>query len=135
MDEYRGLPFDKKIYKLAIKKFYNEHVGKKSDSKYIRKRKRFPKINKEIYEYMWGKSELFGTGTLIDYDLVSQLNMIDVPTLIISGKYDESTPYMNELMNKEIKGSIWTLLERSHHAGYNEEPEEVYKAIISFLNN
>lgn len=134
MDEYRGLHYDKKIYKKAIKLFYNEHVGKKGDSTYIRKRKRFPKVNKEIYEYMWGKSELFGTGTLKDYDLTNQLKNIDVPTLIISGKYDESTPLMNSVMKKEIKGSIWKLLEHSHHGGYNEEPEEVYKAIIDFLD-
>ncbi len=134
-NEYQGLPYSKSIYKLAIKRFYNEHVGKKSDSVYIRKRKRFPKLNKEVYEYMWGKSELFGTGTLKDYDVISELKKIDVPTLILSGAFDESTPYMNEVMHKEIKGSTRTLLKNSHHAGYNEEPEEVYTAIVDFLNS
>ncbi len=135
MAQYKGAPYSKKIYRQAIKRFYDEHVGKKSDLVYVRKRKRFPKLNKEIYEYMWGKSELFGTGTLKDYDVVDQLKLIQVPTLLISGKYDESTPYINELMFKQIKGSKWTLLENSHHAGYLEQPEAVFKAIIDFLNN
>ncbi len=135
MDDYRGLKVNKKIRKLAIKHFYNEHIGKKSSSHYVRKRKRFPKVNKEIYEYMWGKNELFGTGTLLDYDVTDSLKDIDVPTLLLSGRYDESTPFMNEFMNKEIKGSKWVVLENSHHGGYNEEPEETYKAIIDFLNS
>lgn len=133
--EYNNEPFDPIAHKKAVKYFYQTHVGKKADFVYKCQRKRFPKLNKEVYEYMWGPSELFGTGTLKDYDVISELKNIDVPTLIISGKYDESTPAMNDVMNKEIKNSKWVLLPSSHHCGYNEEPELVLKAIQDFLNN
>ena len=132
-NEYSGKPYDKKNFRLGIKRFYREHVSKKSDKKYVFKRKKFPKTNKEIYEKMWGKSELFGTGTLKDWNTIPNLKNIDVPTLIISGKLDESTPRMNELMNKEIKGSKWVLLEKSHHIGYAEEPELVLDEISNFI--
>ena len=131
--ENEGKNFDKEIYKKAIKKFYKNHVGKRSKDIYPFKTKRFPKTNKEIYEKMWGKSELFGTGTLLDWNVEDKLHTINVPTLILSGAFDESTPRMNELMNREIKNSKWVLLKKSHHIGYAEEPELVVETIKEFI--
>lgn len=133
LNENDGKEFDKEIYKKAIKKFYKNHVGKRSKDVYPFKTKRFPKTNKEIYEKMWGKSELFGTGTLLDWNVESKLHTIDVPTLILSGALDESTPKMNELMNKEIKNSKWVLLKKSHHIGYAEEADLVVETIRQFI--
>ena len=133
LNENDGKPFDKETYKKAIKKFYKNHVGKRSKDIYPFKTKRFPKTNKEIYEKMWGKSELFGTGTLLDWNVEDKLKFINVPTLILSGAYDESTPFINELMNKEIKNSSWVLLKKSHHIGYAEEPELVIETIKKFI--
>jgi len=123
-----------KEYKSGIKKFYQEHVSKKSDKKYVFKTKRSPKTNREIYTKMWGNSELFGTGTLSQYDTTNLLKNIKNPTLIISGKFDESTPRMNQLMNQEIKNSKWILLKKSHHIGYAEETKIVIEEILNFLN-
>lgn len=131
--ENEGKDFDKEIYKKAIKKFYKNHVGKRSKDIYPFMTKRFPKTNKEIYEKMWGKSELFGTGTLLDWNVEDKLHTINVPTLILSGAFDESTPRMNELMNREIKNSKWVLLKKSHHIGYAEEPELVVETIKEFI--
>ena len=131
--ENEGKNYDKEIYKKAIKKFYKNHVGKRSKDIYPFKTKRFPKTNKEIYEKMWGKSELFGTGTLLDWNVESKLHEINVPTLIISGALDESTPAINELMHKGIKNSKWVLLKKSHHIGYAEEPDIVIETIKSFV--
>jgi len=133
LDDFNGLEADKKHLRLGIKRFYREHVAKKKDKKYVFKRKKFPKTNKEIYEKMWGKSELFGTGTLKDWNTIPNLKNIKNRTLIISGKYDESTPKMNELMNKEINNSKWVLLEKSHHIGYAEEPELALSEIYKFI--
>jgi len=131
--QYKGEEFDLKSYKLGIKRFYDEHVGKKKDRKYIPTRKRFPKTNKEIYEYMWGKSELVGTGTLKDYDVEDKLHLINIPTLILSGELDESTPRMNKLMNDRILNSKWVMVKGAHHSSYNENPEFVVQEIHNFL--
>ena len=133
LDENDGKEYDKKVYKSALKKFYKNHVGRRSKDLYPFKTKRFPKTNKEIYEKMWGKSELFGTGTLLDWNVEDKLHKIDVPTLILSGALDESSPRINELMNKEIKNSKWVLLKKSHHIGYAEEPELVIETIRNFI--
>lgn len=135
INEYEGKTFNKDYVKSGVKRFYATHVSKKKDRKYEFTRKRFPKTNKEIYEYMWGKSELFGTGTLKDWSVVDKLDKISVKTLIISGKYDESTPYMNDLLEQKIKHSKRVELNSSHHAGYVEQPEETIIAIKQFLNN
>ena len=126
-------PYDKKVYKCAVKKFIKNHVGKRSKDLYPFKTKRFPKTNKEIYEKMWGKSEFFGTGTLKNWSVEDKLKTIDVPTLILSGALDESAPSINELMNKEIKNSKWVLLKKSHHIGYVEEADLVIDLVKNFI--
>lgn len=131
--EKDGKDYDKKEYKKAVKKFIKNHVGRKSTELYHFNRKKFPKTNREIYEKMWGKSEFFGTGTLKDWNVEAKLKNIDVPTLIISGALDESSPRMNQLMNREIKNSEWLLLKKSHHIGYVEETDLVVKTIGNFL--
>ena len=133
LDDYYGKETDKKILRSGIRRFTREHVAKKKDKKYTFTRKRFPKTNREIYEKMWGKSELFGTGTLKDWNTIPNLKNIKNHTLILSGKFDESTPAINELMSKEIKNSKWVLLEKSHHIGYAEEPEVVLDEISKFI--
>lgn len=131
--QFEGKNYDKKSYLFGIRRFYKEHVGKRSKELFDFKTKRFPKTNREIYELMWGDSELFGTGTLKDWSVEDKLHKIDVPTLIISGALDESTPRINELMNKEIKNSKWVLLKKSHHIGYCEETDEVIGTLKSFI--
>ena len=131
--EKEGKPYDKIQYKNAVKKFMRNHVGRRSKDLYAFERKRFPKINREIYGKMWGKSEFFGTGTLSDWSVEDKLSQIDVKTLIISGTFDESTPEMNKLMNEQIPGSKWVLLKESHHIGYVEEVETTLSAIKDFI--
>jgi len=133
LNEFYGLDFDKKQNKLGVKRFYKNHVGKKSTEFYKFERKKFPKTNREIYVKMWGRTELFGTGTLKDWNVEDDLTKIDIPTLILSGAFDESTPTMNELMNDRIPNSRWILLKKSHHIGYAEETDVVIKEISNFI--
>lgn len=133
INDFEGKSVQKPYLKRGLHRFYQEHVAKKTDKKYIGKRKKFPRTNKEIYEFMWGKSELFGTGTLLNWNTENDLHKIDVPTLIISGAFDESTPAMNQLMNERIKNSKWLLLKNSHHIGYAEEPDIVIEEITKFI--
>lgn len=48
--------------------------------------------NRDIYRTMWGAGEIYGTGTLRDYDGEPLLPRISVPTLVTCGEYDEFTP-------------------------------------------
>ena len=75
----------------------------------------------------------FGSGTLLNWNVEGKLGDVDVPTLIISGALDESTPAINKLMNEKIENSSWLLLKKSHHIGYVEEPDVVIESIKNFV--
>src|SRR5690349_8411409 len=52
----------------------------------------------EVYNTMWGPTEFTCTGRLQNWNIEDRLSEIHVPTLIISGEYDESTPAINEVL-------------------------------------
>ncbi len=93
----------------------------------------FAAMNRKVYETMWGPSEFFATGNLKDWDVTDRLGEIDVPTLLISGRYDEATPKQQEIMRDAIAGSEWVLLEASSHLTHFEEPERYRRALTDFL--
>jgi len=86
-----------------------------------------------VYHYMWGPSEFHVTGILKDWDRTDRLAEIRVPTLITSGRYDECTPRLNELLHKGIVGSEWVIFENSSHMAHVEEPELYMPTVRSFL--
>jgi proline-specific peptidase len=89
--------------------------------------------NPEVYRTMNGPSEFHVIGTIKDWDISDRLGEISVPTLIVSGRYDEVTPATVEVVHREIPGSEWVLLEESSHMAQAEEPERTLGAIRDFL--
>ena len=120
------------LLKRGIKKFMKEHNGDKSRRVYINKEKKVKFLGKS-YQHMWGKSEIVSDGTLKDWDVTDRLKEIKIRTLIISGQEDESTPYINKVMNDEIPNSKWVLLRDSQHCGYVQEPELVINTLINWI--
>lgn len=116
------------------KAFYEKYIKSKGEV-YKYKRKKFPKRNDEIYRYMWGNDELFGTGTLKDYDVTNELGKIKVPTLIINGEFDESTDRQNRVLNEGIKGSVRYIVKDAHHGSYNEKTDEVIALLRDWYKN
>jgi L-proline amide hydrolase len=82
---------------------------------------------------MWGTNEFNINGTLKDWSVIYRLREIDVPTLIISGRYDESTPLINETIRNGIKDSRWVLFENSSHTPHLEEPERYLEVLQTFI--
>ncbi|GAG38248.1 unnamed protein product, partial [marine sediment metagenome] len=70
---------------------------------------------------------------LKDWSVVDRLGEIDVAMLILSGRYDESTPAINETIHKGIKGSEWVIFENSAHFPHLEEPEKYLSVLNDFL--
>jgi L-proline amide hydrolase len=87
-----------------------------------------------VYSAMWGPSEFTCTGSLANWDITDRLGEIDVPTLIISGRYDEATPAVVEPINKGIAGSEWMIFENSSHTPHVEEKEALLATVEKFLN-
>lgn len=88
---------------------------------------------KDVYQFMWGPSEAYATGILEDYSIIEELENITVPTLIISGKYDEATPTQMEIIQRKIPKCEWVMLEDSSHSSLFEETEDYLKAVSAFL--
>ena len=89
--------------------------------------------NAEVYNTMNGPSEFYVTGVIKDWDIVSRLGEIRVPTLVTSGRYDEATPAVAETVHRGITGSDWVIVEHSAHLAHAEEPERYTQVLGEFL--
>jgi proline-specific peptidase len=86
-----------------------------------------------IYQYMNGPSEFHVIGVIKDWDRTDRLGDIQAPTLILSGKYDESTPLLNEILHRGIPDSQWVIFEQSAHLPHVEEEERFMRVVAAFL--
>jgi proline-specific peptidase len=87
----------------------------------------------QVYLTMNGPSEFHVVGTLKDWDRTDRLHEIRVPTLITSGRFDESTPLLNEIMHNSITGSEWVIFEQSSHMAHVEEKELYMQTVKAFI--
>jgi L-proline amide hydrolase len=87
----------------------------------------------EVYLTMQGPSEFCITGTLRDWDITNRVGEIRVPTLVISGRYDEVTPAIAKTIVRGIPGSEWVIFENSAHFSHIEETERYLQALGRFL--
>lgn len=122
-------------YKEIVQKYYNLHVCRLEPWPEELKQAFSPdKIGSSIYQKMWGPSEFTITGTLKYWDVRNKLSEIHIPTLITSGRYDESTPLINKTLHDGIAHSQWVLFKKSAHLAHIEEPELYIKVLSDFLN-
>ena len=117
-------PLRRAAYEIAGMAFMRRHVCRMADfplnlcHDYLAR-------NQHVYETMWGPSEFFATGVLADWNVEPRLGEITVPTLLLSGRYDEATPAQQQRLQDGIAGSRWTILEHSAHLTFVEEPQSL----------
>ena len=71
---------------------------------------------------------------LIEADLVPDLPMLEVPTLVICGELDQATPpELNQLIAAKVAGARYTELPRCGHCPPLEQPEAFLAAVAEFL--
>jgi L-proline amide hydrolase len=86
-----------------------------------------------VYFTMNGPSEFHVVGTLKHWTIVDRLHLIQAPTLLISGKYDEATPACVQPFADRIKNVRWAKFENSSHMPHVEETERYLKVVGDFL--
>ncbi len=122
---------DSTAYQEAMAVFYDRHVVRvKPMPDFVQRT--FDNMG-AVYRILNGPSEFHVIGVIKDWDRSDRLSEIHVPTLIISGEYDESTPTINEVLHKGITGSEWILLENCSHLSHIEEPERYMQLVQNFL--
>lgn len=118
-------------YRAAVEVFNRRHVCRLAElPEFVR---RAHAKTGFIYEYMNGPSEFHVVGVIKDWDRTDRLGDIQVPTLILSGKYDESTPLLNEILHQGIPDSAWVFFEHSAHMPHVEEEEKFMRVVAAFL--
>jgi L-proline amide hydrolase len=126
---------DDPAYQDAMLVFYRRHVCRLDPWPDCLNRT-FDKLaqDPEVYFTMNGPSEFHVIGVIKDWDIVGRLGEIEVPTLVISGRYDEATPAIAETVHRGIPGSEWVVFEQSSHTPHLEETERYLQVVTSFLD-
>jgi proline-specific peptidase len=122
---------DDPAYEEACLVFYNRHVCRVPWSDSVSRS--FAQMPNEVYLTMNGPSEFHCIGTLRTWDVTPRLGEITIPTLVISGRYDEATPKISKEVSDAIPGAEWVLFEESSHMPHEEEPERFRQVVGDFL--
>jgi proline iminopeptidase len=86
-----------------------------------------------VYKTMWGPSEFYMTGNLLDYDCTDHLGEIDIPTLFTCGRYDEATPEATAWYQSLLPTSELAVFEQSAHMAHLEETGRYLRTLRDFL--
>lgn len=126
---------DSSEYQEACRAYSRRHLCGRIDPRPDFLNRIADKPGDEVYHAMWGPSEWCVTGSLKDWDIVSRLGEIRVPTLVVGGRYDEATPDVTETVHRGIPGSEWVIFENSGHFPHLEETERYLEVLDRFLNH
>lgn len=92
-------------------------------------------VDPTVYHTMNGPSEFHVTGSLRDWSIVERLARIAVPTLVLTGRYDEATPETVRPFLENIPGARGVVLPRSSHMPHLEEPELFRRIVRDYLHS
>lgn len=126
---------DTEEYMTAAFKFYDQHVIRVPMPPDVTEIFDEALADQNVYNSMWGPSELMCNGTLAGHVVTNRISQIDVPTLVMSGKYDECTPATAQAYASGIKGARWELFEESSHLSYVEEAAKYQRVMNEFLDS
>ena len=86
-----------------------------------------------VYVTMNGPSEFHVIGTLKDWTIEERLHRIKVPTLLITGAYDEATPLTQAPFLQRIPDVRSVVFAHSSHMPHVEEHARTMSVVAEFL--
>jgi L-proline amide hydrolase len=86
-----------------------------------------------VYHTMNGPNEFHVVGPLRDWSIVDRIDRIGVPTLLVSGRYDEATEATIQPYAEGIPDVRWQIFENSSHMPHVEEEESYLRLVGAFL--
>ncbi|KAB8698115.1 hypothetical protein FH972_026365 [Carpinus fangiana] len=125
---------DSDEYKAAVEVFYYRHLCRVKPFPALAKAS-LDWIEKDptVYHTMNGPSEFHVIGSLKTWSVIDRLHKIEVPTLVLNGKYDEAQDSCVVPYFKEIPKAKWIVLDNSSHMAMFEEPERYQQVVAEFL--
>ncbi|WP_330343138.1 proline iminopeptidase-family hydrolase [Streptomyces sp. NBC_00557] len=125
---------DSEEYHEAMRVFYEKHVCRLKPWPRDYQASFYEITNDPtVYRTMNGPSEFHVIGTLRDWGVEDCLPDIEVPTLVLSGRYDEATPETVRPYAELIPDARWEIFEESSHLPHLEEPERFIATMIEYL--
>jgi L-proline amide hydrolase len=88
---------------------------------------------RDAYRAMCGPNEWSMTGVLKDWDVRARLGEIDVPTLVIRGRYDMCTDAIAATLMSGLPNAREVVLDESSHTPVLEETDRYLDAVSAFL--
>lgn len=86
-----------------------------------------------VYHAMNGPTEFHVIGSMRHWSIIDRLARIQVPTLLISGRFDEATPATVQPFADGIADVRWQIFEQSSHMPHVEEREACMACVGGFL--
>jgi pimeloyl-ACP methyl ester carboxylesterase len=68
-----------------------------------------------------------------NWNIEHRLGEINVPTLLTSGRHDEATPELVQVVHDGIPGSEWVVFEDSAHMAHAEETKSYLELADNFV--
>ena len=125
--------YDDPEYERAMEAYFDRHMYRGPKPRPELQRMAAEKAT-DVYRAMQGPNEWTTTGALKGWDIRDRLREIDVPTLVVRGRYDMCTePIAVELLNG-IPNAREVVLERSSHTPVLEETDRYLEVVGSFLS-
>ena len=94
----------------------------------------FATMNHSMGVYLFGPLSFHSSGTLAGYNRTDRLGEIKLPTLLIAGEYDISTPATSKYYQSLIPGAELVIIENAGHLTMQDNAEADIKAIRDFLD-
>jgi proline-specific peptidase len=92
-----------------------------------------PERGRESYRAMWGPNEWTLTGALRGWDVRPRLHELDLPALVIRGRYDLSTESITGTLLRGLPQAREAVFEHSSHTPVLEETERYLEVVGAFL--
>jgi proline-specific peptidase len=89
--------------------------------------------SKEAYQAMCGPNEWTMTGALRGWDVRPRLGELDLPTLVVRGRYDLCTERIARVLVDGIRGAQYAVMEESSHTPVLEETDRYLGLVSEFL--
>jgi len=122
-------------YRQATEVFYQRHVCRLSPwPEEVRRTFAAMDADPSVYHAMNGPTEFHVIGTLKSWSIIERLALIQVPTLLLSGRYDEAAPEVVQPFIDHIPCAQWVIFGQSSHMPHVEERPACMATVAGFLN-
>jgi len=125
--------YDDPEYMEACLVFYGRHVCRIPWPPEVARTFELLEQDPTVYRTMNGPSEFHIIGSCKDWQVKDRLHEIRVPTLLVSGRYDEATPALQRVLLGGIADSEWVCFEESSHMPHVEERERYMRVVGDWL--